>query len=441
MTRSPLLDAAFGAMTAKTVHAAAELGLADLLAKGLHTSQELAEQTNMHAPSLRRLLRALAGLGIVAQTGPDRFELAEPGEQLRADAADSVRPLVLMRASPELWRFDTVVDVGGSDGTLLAELLRAHPGLHGVLFDLPAGLADAASALAAAGVADRCRVVAILRNCRTAMAPDARLLLLERVLPELVAPGAPQAPLLDIQMLVITCGRERTERSSVACWRRRASRSPRSPARSHRTTSGCWRPPRPDALGPGGGVVEPGGQMGGERGAHEHPRRLLALLEEHGHAGQQRLRAAAGPPGTRVQVQGTPFRQQVEAAVAGQLHHRPVGAGVDHRMVLARQGAAQLRRDRRGRPGRADDQPLVGAEPQRLAAAAGGPRVGLQRQRERQASRQRRVGTQVHLRQERDLGGADRGQLARAAVKRRARVREHLSHRGAPPPGRRRPAR
>jgi orsellinic acid C2-O-methyltransferase len=302
MPPSPLLEATFGAMAAKTVYAAAELRLADLLARGLHSSQELAERTSTHAPSLRRLLRALAGLGIVAQTGPDRFELAELGERLRADAADSVCALVLMRAGPEFWRswdelvasvrtgepgwdranglplyeflarhpqqaatfnlamaqhsrsvapavmaacdfarFTTVVDVGGGDGTLLAELLRAQPGLKGVLFDLPAGLAGAPDTLAAAGVADRCRVVpgdffvavpegadayvlkqvlhnwdderavAIMRNCRTAMAPDARLVILERVLPELASAGSPQSLLLDLQMLVVTEGRERTE--------------------------------------------------------------------------------------------------------------------------------------------------------------------------------------------------------------------------------------
>jgi orsellinic acid C2-O-methyltransferase len=53
MPPSPLLEATFGAMAAKTVYAAAELRLADLLARGLHSSQELAERTRTHAPSLR----------------------------------------------------------------------------------------------------------------------------------------------------------------------------------------------------------------------------------------------------------------------------------------------------------------------------------------------------------------------------------------------------
>jgi hypothetical protein len=296
------VDVVFNAMAAKILYAAAELRLADLLAVGVQSSPDLAEQTHTHEPSLRRLLRALAALGIVNQTAPDRFELAELGSQLRTDAADSVRAVVLTRAGPEFWsswnelpaslrtgetgwdrangmppyefferhprqsatfntamaqntrdmapallaaydfsRFGTVLDLGGGDGTLLVEILRAEPGLKGVLFDLPAALVSAAGTLEGAGVADRCRVVpedffvrvtegadayvlkqilhnwdderavAILRNCRAAMAPHARLLILERVLPELVTVDRPQSLLLDIQMLVVTGGRERTQ--------------------------------------------------------------------------------------------------------------------------------------------------------------------------------------------------------------------------------------
>jgi DNA-binding CsgD family transcriptional regulator len=304
MARSGLVDVILCAMAAKVVHAAAELRIADLLAQGVQTTEELAERTGTHAPSLRRLLRALAGLGVLTQTGPERFELAQLGQQLRADVPGSVRELVRMRLGSDTWlswdelvasvrtgdtgwdrvhgmtlyqvherrpeqaatfnaamsqqsravapailaasdfsRFGAVVDVGGGDGTFLAELLRAHPGMHGVLVDLPAGLDGAAGTLTAAGVADRCQVVpgdfftsvpgggdayvmkqilhnwedeqaiAILRNCRKAMAPTARLLVLERVLPDLVSRDDRQVEplLLDIQMLVVTGGRERTE--------------------------------------------------------------------------------------------------------------------------------------------------------------------------------------------------------------------------------------
>jgi hypothetical protein len=114
--------------------------------------------------------------------------------------------------------------------------------LEGIVFDVPAGLASADATLAAAGVADRCRLVAgdvfasvpagadayvlkqvlhdwddervaaILRNCRAAMRPGARLLVLERTVPELVGADDARTLLLDVLMLVLTGGRERTER-------------------------------------------------------------------------------------------------------------------------------------------------------------------------------------------------------------------------------------
>jgi hypothetical protein len=292
----------FGFMPAKLVYAAAELEIADLLAERPRTSAELADATGTHRPSLLRLLRALAGLGVLAQTDEDRFELTELGTPLRDDAPDSARALVTMLCGPENWaswgelvpsvrtgrsgwervhgmtwiefyerhpeqsatfnramsehtreaapgilaaaglaRFDTVVDVGGGDGTLIAEALRAEPGLEGVLFDLPSGLAAAAATLAAAGVAERCRLVtgdffasvpreadayllkhvlhdwddddavAILRNVREAMAPEGRVLICERMLPELARPAEAQSLLVDVLMLVVTGGRERTE--------------------------------------------------------------------------------------------------------------------------------------------------------------------------------------------------------------------------------------
>ncbi|TDD32780.1 methyltransferase [Actinomadura sp. KC06] len=207
-------------MAAKTLHAAAELRIADLVAEGARTTGELAERTGTHAPSLRRLLLALTGQGILVQTGTDRFDLTELGQPLRADAPDSVRGVLLMGCGPETsrswdrlvpslrtgtpgwdlahgmsWteyyarfpdratifnrsqaehtrdtapgilaaadfgRFREVVDIGGGDGTLLTHILQAHNELRGVLFDVQTGLADADATLAAAGVGQRCHVV------------------------------------------------------------------------------------------------------------------------------------------------------------------------------------------------------------------------------------------------------------------------------------------
>ncbi|WP_171064457.1 methyltransferase [Actinomadura soli] len=301
-TRSPLLDLAFGYMPAQMLHAAAELGLADALAGGPRTSAELAGETGAHAPSLHRLLRGLTGLGVVEQKERDLFALTAEGQRLRADAPDSIRSLIRLFCGPDVWRswggltetlrtgeyaweratgmtpfeffespsnaelsatfnaamsehtravapgvieahdfgrHGTVADLGGGDGTLLAAILRAHPGLRGLLFDLPAGLTGASGALA--DVADRVEIVegdfftevpggadahvlksvihdwddakaaAILRNCRAAMRPDARILLLEQVMPEIATPETQGVVRNDLNMLVCTGGRERTE--------------------------------------------------------------------------------------------------------------------------------------------------------------------------------------------------------------------------------------
>jgi O-methyltransferase domain len=146
----------------------------------------------------------------------------------------------------ELSRFNTLVDVGGGDGTLIAEALRVHPGLKGVVFDMPAGLAQAGATLEAAGVAERCRLLsgdffesvpagadayllkqvlhdwddeharAILSAVRRSMPRHSRLLLAERMLPEEVDAAAVPTLLVDVLMMVVTGGRERTEAEFAA---------------------------------------------------------------------------------------------------------------------------------------------------------------------------------------------------------------------------------
>jgi hypothetical protein len=297
-----LLDAVFGYAPAQVVHVAARLGIADHLAGGPRTSAELAELTGTHEPSLRRLLRGLACVGGVTELSPGRFELTPDGEALCDDAPHSIRRLVLLSAGDEVWRswgeleysvrtgkpawdkvtgastfefyathpqqraifdaamsahtrsvapafaagydfgrFGTLVDLGGGNGTLIAALLAATPGLHGILYDLPDGLESAPKVLAEAGVADRCevvagdffasvpagadayviksvihdwdddRTVALLRVCRAAMAPGSVLLVIEPVLPDVVSAADTGSVMSDLNMLVLTEGRERTE--------------------------------------------------------------------------------------------------------------------------------------------------------------------------------------------------------------------------------------
>ena len=281
--------------------AACELKLPDLLADGPRTAADLASATGTHAPSLRRLLRGLAawrflreetdgsfaatpvsdvfrsdqpGLRSMAlmlnlegykdwaemlsaiQTGAPVFErlhgesrwaaLAHDPEQ--AEAFNAAMVETSRRVGRELVaHYDfagvrTAVDVAGGNGALLAAVVKANPGIAGILFDLPAGLAGATALMRAAGVEARVRqvegsffesvpaggdlyilksiihdwdderAVTILRTCAAAMGSEARLILVERVLPELGDdPDAALGTLMaDLHMMVMLGGRERT---------------------------------------------------------------------------------------------------------------------------------------------------------------------------------------------------------------------------------------
>jgi SAM-dependent methyltransferase len=136
-----------------------------------------------------------------------------------------------------------VVDVGGGDGKLLATLLAAHPAMRGVLFEQPRVIEKASQRMAAGGLTARCtvvagdmfesvpaggdayilsrvlhdwtdeRAIAILRNCRKAMAPGGKVLLVERVIPARIENSAAMRVLVasDLHMMVMNGGRERTE--------------------------------------------------------------------------------------------------------------------------------------------------------------------------------------------------------------------------------------
>lgn len=133
-----------------------------------------------------------------------------------------------------------VVDVGGGTGSLLAHVLATHDHLTGVLFDLPRVVAKAGPVLEQAGVQDRCEVVGgdffaggvptdgdvylmslvlhdfddeqsvrILKSVREAIPDHGKLVILEQVVP---ADGKPHiSKLVDVNMLVVSGGRERTE--------------------------------------------------------------------------------------------------------------------------------------------------------------------------------------------------------------------------------------
>jgi hypothetical protein len=201
------------------VHAAARLGVADLLVDGPRPCAELAHATESQAPLLQRLLRFLASVGVFAEVEPGVFGLTPEAELLRdvpgsmrgsallwgelgtlawRDVVGTVRTgqtgyqlvtgmrdwdyyeqnpaagavfnagmtsgtRVLASALVDAYDFPdagTVVDVAGGHGALLAAILHRYPGLRGVLFDAPHVVPGARPLLESAGVADRCTVVA-----------------------------------------------------------------------------------------------------------------------------------------------------------------------------------------------------------------------------------------------------------------------------------------
>src|SRR5438105_1540595 len=91
-----LLSLAIGGVMSKAIGVMAELDIADLLAVGPRSVDELASASGAHAPSLRRVLRLLATAGVVTGAGEGTFALGPLGELLRDDAPGSMRALLRM---------------------------------------------------------------------------------------------------------------------------------------------------------------------------------------------------------------------------------------------------------------------------------------------------------------------------------------------------------
>jgi hypothetical protein len=134
---------------------------------------------------------------------------------------------------------NVICDVGGGSGTLLAAILLANPSMRGILFDEESAVASAKAYLASQGVADRCETtsgdffhsvpqgcdaymlkyilhdwddeqsIKILRACRRSMNLSSRLLVVEHIIPEDSGPHF--GKLLDLEMMAVTGGVERTE--------------------------------------------------------------------------------------------------------------------------------------------------------------------------------------------------------------------------------------
>jgi O-methyltransferase domain/Dimerisation domain len=217
-----MLEMVTGFWVSQLLFVATRLGIADHLARGALAVDELAKRTGAHAPSLRRILRALASVGVFAETSRGTFRLTPLAATLRSDQPGSLRDFTLMMADgynvgawtalehgvrtgelpfdhvygkplfgylhdhPELesrfmaamssisatenaavaraypfGRIRKLVDVGGAHGHLLATILARHGKVRGVLYDQPQVVAGAAASgfVKAPAVRDRCDVV------------------------------------------------------------------------------------------------------------------------------------------------------------------------------------------------------------------------------------------------------------------------------------------
>jgi predicted O-methyltransferase YrrM len=203
--------------------------------------------------------RPWANLAACVKTGTPAFEqtFGEPvGAWRRAHAEQGavfeayVEGETFAQSGPIVAALDltgakTVAEIGGGHGALLAAVLLAHPQLNGILMDVPHKLAGARVYLQSDGLTGRVGLVggdaavavpvqadiyllksvlqqhddararAILENCRKAMTPGAKLIVIERLMPETAADD-PAAVMLDLHMMAITGGRARTKAEMAA---------------------------------------------------------------------------------------------------------------------------------------------------------------------------------------------------------------------------------
>jgi hypothetical protein len=160
-------------------------------------------------------------------------------EAMSAFVSQSTEGIV---ATFDFARFDRIVDVGGGNGTLIAAILKRHARVRGVVFDLPPVVERARAQISSAGLSDRCECVAgdffsaalptgdayilasilhdwddehattILHNCRRSMSAGTTLVIAEALIPPGEQPSF--AKILDLTMLVVNGGRQRTEAES-----------------------------------------------------------------------------------------------------------------------------------------------------------------------------------------------------------------------------------
>ncbi|GCD96567.1 methyltransferase [Embleya hyalina] len=298
-----LRELAFGAMSAGALRAALRLGLPDALGDTSATVEDLAREVSAHPGALHRLLRALACQGVFAEEPDGRYTHTEASRLLRADAPRSMRDVALWTTEPWTWEawphldravrsggsvfpelhgkqffdylhedapesaaaldramtqssrtsaqdvtaaldltgVDSVADIGGGQGLVLATLLERDPTLRGTLLDLPGVVASADRRLRDGGelaaratlVGGDCRVdigvradlyivknilewdddstLRTLRNIVAAAAPGARVAVIENLVDETASMRFTAA--MDLLLLLNVGGRKHTKDS------------------------------------------------------------------------------------------------------------------------------------------------------------------------------------------------------------------------------------
>jgi hypothetical protein len=289
-----------GLVVHQALCAVATLGIADLVNAGEQSAAQLASRLHINEDAIYRTLRFLSGQGVFREIAPRTFANTPLSDYLRSDVHGSIRPVLIfrgsryyfspfteflhsletgipardnvlgkgafeyLRADPEaervfddamtalstIWgpaiaatydfgRWETLTDVAGGNGALLAAILRAHPLLEGVLADAP-GVVERAKrrGFLSGELAARTRFAAcdffreippgsrayvmkniihdwndaqareILRNLRCAVPDDGVLVLIEYCLGEDNTPS--MGKMVDLVMLTITGGKERT---------------------------------------------------------------------------------------------------------------------------------------------------------------------------------------------------------------------------------------
>ena len=295
-----MLQLISGFWISRCIYVAAKLGIADLVKNESKTAAELAAVTGTNGPSLFRVMRALASVGVFSQDADGRFAITPLSETLRSDIRGSLRAFAMTELGEEhypawgellhsvrtgeiafdhafgmpVWEFfakhpdnarifndamsgmtaqaneailsqydfagiNTLVDIGGGHGGLITSVLQRYPGMNGILFDSPQVIEGARTVVDGSGVGDRCQLgagnffesvpeggdahilkwiihdwnddqsVAILKNCHRALPENGKLILVEAVVPASNEPHF--SKFIDLNMLVMTGGRERTE--------------------------------------------------------------------------------------------------------------------------------------------------------------------------------------------------------------------------------------